>query len=70
MIISDHITKQITLEDLVGLLPDAVGLLNRKGIRCLACGEPTEGTLEGAAKEKGYSDDEITLLVQELNELL
>ena len=42
----------------------------RRGIRCIACGEPIWGTLEEAAREKGFGDQEIQEFVRELNELL
>lgn len=63
------IDKDILIEDLVSRLPKAVGYLMRKDIKCLACGEPIWGTLEQAAKEKGFSDDEIDGFVRDLNAL-
>jgi iron-sulfur cluster repair protein YtfE (RIC family) len=63
------IDKDILIEDLVSRLPKAVGYLMRKDIKCLACGEPIWGTLEQAAKEKGFSDDEIEVFVADLNAL-
>ncbi|MFA3782258.1 DUF1858 domain-containing protein [Melioribacteraceae bacterium 4301-Me] len=63
------ITKEIEIEDLVTQLPPAVTYLMEKGIRCLVCGEPIWGTLENAAKEKGFSDSEINTFVEELNKL-
>ena len=63
------ITKDIEIEDLVKIIPNAVVYLMEKGIRCLRCGEPIWGTLEDAAKEKGFSDKEISKFVVELNEL-
>ncbi|GEM_PF-5336042 len=33
------------------------------------CGEPIWGTLEEAAKEKGFSDEEIEGFVRDINEL-
>jgi hypothetical protein len=33
------------------------------------CGEPIWGTLEEAAKEKGFSDEEIEVFVREINAL-
>lgn len=63
------IDKDILIEDLVSRLPKAVGYLMRKDIKCLACGEPIWGTLEQAAKEKGFSDDEIDGFVKDLNAL-
>lgn len=63
------IVNNILIEDLVQQMPEAVTYLMRKGIKCLACGEPVWGTLESAAKEKGFSDQEITIFVHDLNEL-
>lgn len=63
------INKDIEIEDLVKLKPDAVVYLMEKGIRCLRCGEPIWGSLENAAKEKGFSDQEISKFVSDLNNL-
>ena len=63
------IDKNILIEDLVTRLPRAVGYLMKKNIKCLACGEPIWGTLEDAAKQKGFSDKEIAVVVEELNAL-
>ena len=63
------IDKNILIEDLVTRLPRAVGYLMKKNIKCLACGEPIWGTLEQAARQKGFSDAEIAVFVDELNEL-
>lgn len=60
------INKHITVEDLITRYPDSVHYLMQKGIRCLICGEPMWGTLEEAAKEKGFSDEEINAFVDEL----
>ncbi len=70
MEISKQITKDIYIEDLVELYPDSVDYLMKKGIRCLVCGEPIWGTLESAAKEKGFDESKINSFVNELNELL
>lgn len=63
------VSRQTIIEELVGQKPDAVSYLFKKGIRCIRCGEPLWGTLEQAAKEKGFSDDEIDVIVTELNAL-
>ncbi|MCB9248123.1 MAG: DUF1858 domain-containing protein [Ignavibacteriales bacterium] len=63
------ITKEIEIEDLVKLIPEAVVYLMEKGIRCLRCGEPIWGSLGQAAKEKGFSDKEIIKFVTDLNNL-
>lgn len=64
------ITKEIEIEDLIKEIPKAVTFLMEKGIRCLMCGEPIWGTLETAAKEKGFNDLDIELLVNDLNKLM
>lgn len=63
------ITEDITIEDLVTTIPASVTYLMRKGIKCLACGEPIWGTLGQAAREKGFSNEEIELFVSELRDL-
>ena len=63
------ITKEIEIEDLVKILPEAVSYLRIEGIRCLRCGEPIWGSLEAAAKEKGFEDKDVQKFVKELNEL-
>lgn len=60
------ITRNITIEELVQQVPEAVTYLMRNGIKCLACGEPIWGTLESAAKEKGFGDEEIARFEREL----
>ena len=60
------ITKDISIEDLVDNVPQAVKYLMNEGIKCIACGEPIWGTLEEAAKEKGYDDKDIEKFVKDL----
>ena len=63
------ITKSISIEELVEKIPEAIGYLSKKGIRCILCGEPIWGTLEEAAKEKGFTDADIQKFVDDLNKL-
>lgn len=67
--ISIMITKDIQIEELVDNYPFSVRYLMEKKIRCIMCGEPIWGTLEEAAKEKGFDDTSVSLFVAELNEL-
>jgi len=66
---NDKITKDIEIEDLVNLVPESVTYLSREGIRCLRCGEPIWGSLESAAKEKGFDEGKISSFVDDLNEM-
>ncbi|HQU70787.1 MAG TPA: DUF1858 domain-containing protein [Calditrichia bacterium] len=63
------IAKNILIEDLLNAVPESVTYLMTKGIKCIACGEPIWGTLEEAAKEKGFGDAEIEKFVAEINAL-
>lgn len=63
------INKNITIEELIEIIPASVRYMSEKGIKCIACGEPIWGTLEDAAKEKGYSDFEIDQFIKDLSEL-
>ncbi len=64
-----EITKDVHMEDLVQLKPSSVLYLADRGIKCIACGEPIWGTLEDAAREKGFTDEQIAAVVIELNAL-
>ncbi len=63
------IKKDILIEDLITEYPFANQYLMEKGIRCIRCGEPIWGTLEQAAKEKGFDETNIQHFVDELNRL-
>ena len=62
------IKKDISIEELVERVPESVQYLMKEGIKCIACGEPIWGTLEEAAREKGFGDEEIERFVEELKE--
>ena len=64
------ISKETEIEDLVALLPEAVSYLRIEGIRCLRCGEPIWGSLDAAAKEKGFDDKNVEKFVKDLNKML
>lgn len=64
------IDKNITIEDLVDEYPFSVNFLSKKGIKCIACGEPIWGTLEEACLEKNFSQKDIQKFVIELNSII
>jgi methionine synthase II (cobalamin-independent) len=63
------VERTMLLEDLVTTVEGSVSYLMKQGIKCIACGEPVWGTLEEAAKERGFSDDQIDGFVRDLNRL-
>ena len=65
----NKLSADTTIEELVSVLPASVTSLMEKGIKCIACGEPIWGTLEEAAREKGFGDDQVAEFVDELNRL-
>ena len=64
-----EINKDILIEELVNNYPFSVRYLMEKGIRCIMCGEPIWGTLEEAAQEKNFNDEEIAGFVDEMKKL-
>lgn len=63
------IRRDMYIEELLTALPQSVGYLMDRGIKPLVCGEPIWDTLEGAARAKGMSDEEIDRMVAELEQL-
>jgi methionine synthase II (cobalamin-independent) len=64
-----EITKDILIEELVDYYSFSVRYLMEKGIRCIMCGEPIWGTLEEAAREKGFTANDIEKFVAEMKEM-
>lgn len=60
------VQRTILIEDLVSAVPSSVTYLMNQGIKCIACGDPIWGTLEQAAQEKGFSDEQIDRFVSDL----
>ncbi len=63
------INKDISIEDLISRFPKAVKQLHSVGLPCIVCGEPVWGTLEEVAIQTGFSNDDISNLLDKLNKL-
>ena len=63
------ITRETTLEEIVESKPQSVSFLADKGIRCVVCGDIIWGSIASVAESKGFSEDEIEVLVEELNSI-
>lgn len=63
------IHRDITIVDLIENYPGTVTFLSERGIRCIRCGEPIWGSLAEAAREKGFSEEEIDTVTEELKKL-
>ena len=66
----NKIDKNITIEELIEKVPGSVQYLMVKGIKCIACGEPIWGSLYDAALKKGFSEDQVESIVDDLNRLM
>lgn len=62
----ERLTPDISVEELIELIPEAPAVLRRFGIICIQCGEPVWGTLNELAKEKGIND--LSEVLRALNE--
>lgn len=60
------LTLDISVEELIELIPEAPAVLRRFGIICIQCGEPVWGTLRELASEKGIHD--LSEVLRALNE--
>jgi hypothetical protein len=66
----DVIRRDTLIEDLVDAVPGSVAYLLARGIPPVVCGEPIWGTVEDAARGKGYTDPQIDEIVAGLSALL
>ncbi len=64
-----RLTKNDEIEFILRSVPGALDYLIKKGVCGISCGEPYFGKLGVAAKEKGFTESEIDLIVLELNKL-
>ncbi len=63
------IKKDVLIEDLVVDYPESIKYLMDQGIHCMVCGEPIWGTFEQVARDKGFSDEAIDHMVDELGKM-
>lgn len=64
------VSKLTSIEEIVTIDPELIEYLSKQGIRCIRCGEPVWGSLEDAALQKGYSQEQIVRFVNEMNLIL
>lgn len=64
-----NITRDMTVGEIVELVPDAVDVLLEYGLHCVGCGASMWETVEEGALGHGMSEDLLESLLEELNEL-
>lgn len=63
------ITKDISLEELINNFSFSICYLRDKGICCIPCGDPIQGTFEEAAHLKHFDEKAIIDFVDEMNQI-
>lgn len=64
------VKKNTSIELLVKKFPASVKYLAEKGIKCISVKGPVDCTLEEAAQQNGFNDEDINNFVRDLNKLL
>jgi hypothetical protein len=65
-----RITSDTYIEEIIRIIPDSIQYLQKKGIKCIACGEAVWGTLKDAADLKKITAQELSVIVSELNQMI
>lgn len=60
------ITRDISIEELINNYSFSICYLRDKGICCIPCGDPIQGTFEEAARLKNFDENAITGFVEEM----
>ncbi len=63
-------TKDTNLAKLVWEHPDTAEVLTDYGLHCVGCFASTFDTIEAGCKVHGMSDDDITELIDRINEVI
>jgi len=62
-----RIERTTSIEELLETFPGAVKFLIDRKLSCIVCGEPSWGTLEELARDKGWDEGLIESLIEEIN---
>jgi len=65
-----RITSDTYIEEIINIIPDSILYLQKKGIKCIACGEAVWGTLKDTADLKKITAQELSVIVSELNGMI
>ena len=68
--IEKKITKKMLMSEVIEKYPETVPILLGYGLHCVGCGYSGLDTLEKGAKLHGFSDEEITLMLNDINEIV
>ena len=63
-----EINEDILITELIDHYSFSTRFLMEKGIRCIMCGDSSEGTLREAVNEKGFSAQELEAFVKEMKQ--
>ena len=63
------ITKEMTFGEAITMLPEAGGVMMKYGLHCIGCHVAAYETIEQGCLAHGLSEEDITKMLKELNEL-
>jgi hybrid cluster-associated redox disulfide protein len=61
------INKNMKIKDLLVCKPEAAKLLFSRGVMCVGCPMANQETIEQGLKAHGFTDKEISKLIEEMN---
>ncbi|MCU7495384.1 MAG: DUF1858 domain-containing protein [Ignavibacteria bacterium] len=64
-----RVDKNYLIVEILRMIPSSLPYLMKKGLCGLGCIETDSGSLETVAKRKGFSDQEIEDIIEEINRL-
>lgn len=64
------IYRSMNVAEILALLPDSASLLAQYGLSCFSCSANATETLEDGCRTHGFTDEDLTDLITDLNEML
>ena len=68
--VSEKITKEMTLGEVVSRFPESAKVMLSYGLHCVGCHVASWETLEQGAKAHGLDDKEVDKMVGEINKTI
>lgn len=65
-----RINSDTSIDEILQIIPQSADYLKEQGVKCLHCGKPVKGTLEKAAKKKGFGNSDIEKFVNDINSMI
>jgi len=64
---NSKIKKSVPINDLINNHPDVIPVLMGYGLHCVGCSFAQHDTLETGAKLHGFTEEELTMMLKDVN---